>query len=102
MSALITFLNERPALKKTYVNFGTDLVNFIVQPLSLFMRHLVVVQGLDPDVDPGAREQQAFCDALNKSLNTIEDKEYDKDFNVDSFLRKKWKETNKLLNSDLS
>lgn len=43
-----------------YVEVGIALVNIIVKPLSSFMKHLLVVKGIDPNTKPGS----AFASAL--------------------------------------
>ena len=52
---LKTFLTDNPELTQKYVDNSVTAISHLLGPLNVFMRHLLVVQGLDPDSNPGER-----------------------------------------------
>ena len=53
MSKLVeTLLQKKPDLLSKYVSVSTVLVSCLVAPLSMFMEHLLVIQGIDPSTKP--------------------------------------------------
>lgn len=86
MNYFETVLNKKPALLSNYIALGITFSNYAALVLGKFMRHLLVVQGVDPNTQPGARARQALIDAMN----AVEDKhDYDKDYDF-SWIRNKF------------
>lgn len=91
-SLVKSFLSENPELAKKYVDSGVSVIGAILEPLSSFMRHLLVVRGLDPDSIPGARERAA----LQNLFESTHDSSFDPDFNFE-FVNKKFEQTRQQL-----
>jgi len=91
-----TFLQENPNLMKKYVDTSITVLSFLLVPLDVFLRHLLIVQGLDPNEIPGRREAQQLQDDMTSFLYKIHDKEYDTDFDL-SWAMKRFEETRKVL-----
>ena len=91
-----TFLQENPNLMKKYVDTSITVLSFLLVPLDVFLRHLLIVQGLDPNEIPGRRAAQQLRDDMTSLLYKIHDKEYDTDFDL-SWAMKRFEETRKVL-----
>lgn len=77
---------DKEKLINIYVEYGTKFVNLNVNALNRYMRHLIVLKGLDPNVEPGF----LFRKLMNKAVDTgIANKAYDEDFDL-SWVRKKY------------
>jgi hypothetical protein len=77
MSILVNFLKKNPEVLATYVVVSTKLVDRLVSPLNRFMEHLLVVQGIDPNTQPGA----SFRKALAAAIDGVDDsKEFQDDY----------------------
>lgn len=72
------FLTSKPKLLQAYVNTNMAALNYIVAPIGGLMRHLIEIQGLDPDFSPRQRE----LEVLIKAFDTVHEESYDKDYNV--------------------
>jgi hypothetical protein len=82
MNTLVTLLKNNPAALSRYVKVSTALIDRIVSPLNKFMAHLLVVQGIDPNTQPGQASRQALVDALN---GVDDSEEFDKDLDSSWF-----------------
>lgn len=67
-----------------YVKYGVKFVNLNVNLLNRYMRHLIVIRGLDPNSEPGTH----FKKLLNKAFDYIEGKDYDDDYDFSWAYRK--------------
>jgi hypothetical protein len=92
-----SFLDENPELMKKYVGSGVTAISLALAPLNVFMRHLVVVQGLDPDTLPGEKERSALLEALENFFEKRHEKSFDADYDF-SWIEKRFEETRKTLN----
>lgn len=89
MQTFTEFLKKNPNLLSKYVNVGTAVVDAVVQPLNKFMRHLLVVQDIDPNSQPGNKAYQELSDQLDHMLSGLPDQEeYTGPFADDALLRK--------------
>lgn len=88
---LKSFLNDNPDLLKKYVGSGVAAVNAILGPVNVFMRHLLAVQGLDPDSVPGEKERALLQEALDNFFSKSHEKDFDDDYDM-SWVRKKFEE----------
>jgi Asp-tRNA(Asn)/Glu-tRNA(Gln) amidotransferase C subunit len=70
-------LLNKKTLLSTYVHVGAKIIDATVNPINKFMKHLLIVQGLDPNAQPGA----AYRARLIKAIDQVDDsKEFDDDF----------------------
>lgn len=77
MKYLKTLLDRKPELLNKYVTCGIVAANLAVIPLNKFLAHLMTVQGIDLNTQPGQKARQALIDAMN----AVEDREsYDKEY----------------------
>jgi hypothetical protein len=91
------FLQSHPTLARAYVRTSLNALHLVAKPLGSFMRHLCVIQGLDPDVLPSERDQQTFYKDLDAAFNGDYHESYQPWF-ID-----KWLETRKnLKDKDMS
>lgn len=97
---LRSFLDKNPELLKKYVSLGLTVVDSAIPPLNNVMKHLVVVQGLDPSVTVEQRRREALQVALTDSFNAIDKKDYDDNYDV-SWAHSRFEKTQKSL-SDLN
>lgn len=91
-----TFFQENPSLMKKYVNTGLTVLSYLLSPVDVFMKHLLVVQGLDPNTQPGLKLQQELQRSMDSLFNRVHEKEYKTDFDS-SWAMKRFAETRKLL-----
>lgn len=92
-----SFFDENPDILKKYVGGGVTAVGLMLTPLNAFMRHLLVVQGLDPDSMPGEKQRLALLEALENFFEKRHDKDFDSDYDF-SWIQKRFEETRKTLN----
>lgn len=92
-----SFLDENPDILKKYVEGGVTAVGLALTPLNTFMRHLLVVQGLDPDSVPGEKQRLALLEALENFFEKRHEKDFDPDYDL-SWVQKRFEETRKTLN----
>lgn len=92
-----TFLNENPDLLQKYVSVGVNVVGLTLVPLNSFMKHLLVIQKIDPETVPGEKARKALQEAMNHSFDSDHAKEYDDDFDT-RWVTKKFEEARKSLN----
>ncbi len=91
-----SFLDENPDVLKKYVEGGVTAVGLMLTPLNAFMRHLLVVQGLDPDSAPGEKQRLAILEALEGFFEKVHDKAFDADYDL-SWAHKRFEETRRSL-----
>lgn len=87
-----SFLNDNPDLLKKYVDGSVAAIGAVLTPLNLFMRHLLVVQGLDPNAVPGEKSRKEFQDALDNYFGQDHDKAFDDDYDL-TWVQKRFDET---------
>lgn len=85
------FLNDNPDLLQKYVSGGVAAVGAILTPLNAFMRHLLVIKGLDPDVEPGEKHRKELLEAVGSLFNSSHQKDFDDDYDF-SWVHKKFEE----------
>jgi hypothetical protein len=90
-----------PELLQSYVGAGIAITNFAVAPLTRLLKHLLVIQGIDPNTQPGAKARKLFQQAVDESFGGVR-KDYDDDFDF-SWVNKKFQQTRgELKDMDLS
>lgn len=94
---LRSFLNDNPDLLKKYVDGGVVAVGAVLGPINSFMRHLLTVQGLDPDSAPGEKQRALVQQALTSFFEKVHDKAFDEDYDL-SWVRQRFEDTRKHLN----
>lgn len=75
-------LNEllnKNTIVSTYVNVGSKIIDATINPLNKFMRHLLVVQGLDPNAQPGSSFRKKLSEAVD---NVNDSNDFDEDFDL--------------------
>lgn len=86
------FLNDNPDLLQKYVDGGVAVAGAILVPLNAFVRHLLVVKGLDPDTEPGERQRRELLEAVGSMFENNHGKDFDDDYDF-SWVHKKFEET---------
>lgn len=100
MKLLSKFLKNNPTARVKYINFGIMAANKAVVPFGKFIRHLLVVQGIDPNTQPGNRMRQALETSFNSSKEEKFEENYDFKW-VQEHFKKSQKELDHLnLNQD--
>lgn len=89
---LKSFLDENPDLRKKYVDGGITAISAVLGPLNSLMRHLLVVQDLDPDSVPGAKDKAAMLKALDSFFDSKHEKDFDEDYDL-SWVQQKFNKT---------
>lgn len=89
---LKSFLSENPDLLKKYVDGGITAVSTVLAPINSIMRHLLVVQGLDPDAVPGAKDKAALLKGLELFFDNKHEKDFDEDYDL-SWVQQKFNKT---------
>lgn len=77
--------------KQTYVNAGLAMANWAVVPFNKLLKSLIIIQGIDPNTEPGLKQRMLFQQAVNESFDKLDTKSYDDDFDF-SWLNKKFEE----------
>jgi len=85
------YFQNNPKQLNKYVQVGLVAAKLVVTPLSAVLKHLIEVQGMDPNTESGRRMREDFQEALNRALGQLHNHEYDSDFDF-SWLNKKFKE----------
>lgn len=99
---LKSFLDDNPDLLKKYVNGSVATVGAILKPVNVFMRHLLTLQGLDPDAVPGEKQRLLLQEALTTVFTSTHEDDFESDYNLD-WVQKKFEETRgKLAQLELS
>ncbi len=92
-----SFLDDNPDLLKKYVNGSVSVIGSILGPINVFMRHLLTVQGLDPDSVPGEAKRLQLQDALNNFFSGSHEEAFDEDYDL-GWVQKRFEDTRKKLN----
>lgn len=92
---LQNFLNDNPELTEKYVDTSVNAISHLLGPLNVFMRHLLVVKGLDPNTHPGEKAAKQLQQAMNQAFEDHQ-KAYDDDYDF-SWVQKRFDETRKHL-----
>lgn len=79
MTYLDNLLRRSPRLLSAYVSVATTLVDKTLTPLNSLMRHVLVIQGIDPNTSPGDRLKKQVQQAIDK-VDDFEEYEEDYDF----------------------
>ena len=93
---LKSFLGDNPDLLKKYVDGGVVAVGAVLGPINSFMRHLLTVQGLDPETTPGEKQRALVQQALTSFFEKVHDKDFDEDYDL-SWVKKRFEDTRKHL-----
>lgn len=88
------YFQNNPEQLKSYVGAGLIVAKLVVSPLSAALKHLIEIQGMDPNIEPGRRMREQFNEALNSAFWKLHNHEYDSDFDF-SWLSKKYEEARK-------
>ncbi len=91
-----TLLHKNPKVLNTYVNAGLTAVRLSLIPITGVMKHLILVQDLDPTATPGEKARNALYEGLRTMFDTRDNKDYDDDYDF-SWFHKKIQETNSKL-----
>lgn len=94
---LKSFLSDNPDLLKKYVDGGVVAVGAVLGPINSFMRHLLTVQGLDPNTTPGEKQRALVQQALTSMFENKHDKDFDEDYDL-SWVQKRFEDTRSHLN----
>lgn len=95
MQYLDNLLRNNPKLRATYVQFATKVVGTTLIPLNSLMRHVLVIQGIDPNSHPGDK----LFRLANEAMDQIQDtEEYAEDYDF-SWVERQWKKTAQKLNN---
>jgi hypothetical protein len=86
-----TLLTDNPELTQKYVSTSVTAISHLLGPLNFFMRHLLVVKGLDPDSNPGERAARELRQAMSQAFESHQ-KAYDDDYDF-SWVQKRFDET---------
>ncbi len=87
-----TFLNHNPELMKRYVGTSIHAISYVLVPLNAFMKHLILVQDLDPNVDVEERRRQRDLQEMNSLFDKVHENEYEDDYDM-SWALKRFEET---------
>jgi hypothetical protein len=79
------FLDKNPELVRKYVDTSIVALNYVLVPVTTFVKHLLTVKGLDPNSEPGKQELLALLGVFEK----FHQSEYDDDYDV-SWVQKKF------------
>jgi hypothetical protein len=94
---LKSFLDDNPDLLKKYVSGGVSTVGAILGPVNIFMRHLLTMQGLDPDSIPGEKQRLLIQEGMNSLFLKDHEEAFDEDYDL-SWVQKKFEDTRKKMN----
>lgn len=78
--------------KQHYVNASIVAANWAVVPFNRFLKHLLEVQGIDPNTVPGAKQREQFQQAVNEAFDIRHANSYDSDFDF-SWAKKQFNQT---------
>jgi hypothetical protein len=87
-----TILNHNPEIMKMYVGGSIHAISYVLVPLNAFMKHLILVQNLDPNSDPEAKKGQRLLQEMNSLFDKVHEKEYEDDYDM-SWALKRFEET---------
>src|SRR5271166_4023952 len=91
-----TLLNDNPDLLQKYVSTGMSVVGTALVPLNLFMKHLLLIQKIDPNTVPGQKAAKELQAAMDSAFERDHQKEYDEDFDLD-WVNKRFEQARKQL-----
>jgi hypothetical protein len=87
-----TFLNHNPELMNRYVGTSIHAISYVLVPLNAFMKHLILVQNLDPNADPEEKKRNQFSLDMQSLFNKVHEKEYEDEYDL-SWALKRFEET---------
>jgi hypothetical protein len=82
---------EDKDLLETYVNWGITAATWAIVLINKVLKHLITVQGIDPNTEPGLRQRMLFQQAVNEAFGKLDTKSYDDDFDF-SWFNKQFKQ----------
>ncbi len=82
------FLKENPDILQKYVDTGLTCINLAMVPVNAFMKHLLEVQGIDPNTVPGEKARKALQDALDESIEKNHGRDFDDDYEFGPFYQR--------------
>ena len=77
MENLTSLLKKNPELRNKYVAVATMVADAAAKGLNKFVKHLLVVQNIDPNTQPGNKEYKVFSQQLRDVFDFVENNEYD-------------------------
>lgn len=86
MESLSSLLKKNPDVLKRYVAVGMFVAGKCAEGLNRFMRHLLVVQNIDPNTKPG-KNNETFSKHLHNVFDMVEPDDYDGPRNDDKWLQ---------------
>jgi len=89
-------LEYKPLVVDAYFKTGLHITYFTTKALGAYMKHLLLVKGLDPNTVPGEKARKEMAQALDSAFTYRHESTFDTDFDF-SWLHKKWEETAKKL-----
>lgn|SRR5574337_992568 len=89
---LKTIVSSNPDLVSKYVNAGIGILTIGLKPINSVMRHLLTVQGLDPDSVPGEKQRELLQKVLYGVFSEKHDDAFDPDYDF-SWINQKFEET---------
>ena len=89
-----SILQSYPKLMVNYVSLGTYFVGKTLNSAQRFMEHLLIIQSIDPNSQPGEKYRQALAMAVDK----IYQKDFDDDFDF-SWIKKCFNKTKEQLSN---
>lgn len=92
-----SLLQKNPQVLEKYVATGLAAVKLSLIPITGFMKHLILVQDLDPNTEPGVKARMELFEGLQQHFNKLDTEDYDSDYDF-SWFHKKFQETNNSLN----
>lgn len=95
-----SYLSNKPQLLQRYVGAGYSVAQHALVPVNVLLRHLILVQGLDPNAVPGEKDRLEFLRHLEGAFHGLHSTSFDDDCDL-SWVSKKFDQTRKTL-SDLN
>lgn len=89
---LKSFLDDNPDLLQKYVDGSLAAISVVLAPINVFMKHLLAVQGLDPNSVPGEKQRLLVRQAMSNLFDRVHEDDFDSDYNLD-WVQQKFEET---------
>lgn len=100
-SLLVEYFRANHKHLKTYINVGTIAAKCVIAPVGMLLKHLIKIQGLDPNAEPGHRTRELFQQAINDLFTKTHTEDFSPDFDF-SWRNKKFQEVQNNSELDLS
>lgn len=82
------FLKENPDILQKYVDTGMTCISLAMVPVNAFMKHLLEVQGLDPNTTPGEKARRELQEVLDAMIEQHHGRDFDDDYEFAPFYQK--------------